>query len=422
MHISSPTVCSRRSCLSAAFLFVIAFMCCDELLSQDHVLIRAERILTMAGDPIEQGAILVHEGKIIQIGLASEIAAPDGCQMVTGTVAIPGLIDIRSTLGLSGILNIPADQDHLEISSPLQPELRASDAYNAKESLVDWVRGFGVTTVNTGPSAGELISGQTALFKLDGGTVESSMIRDHVAVVASFGEEARKSGASSPGTRAKMISMLRELLIEAQEYANKVDKASQDAESDVPDRNLRLETMVRVLRREQPLLITANRAQDIASALRIANEFQFKLWLDGVAEAYLMLDEIRDAGVPVLLHPQMARYSGEQENASFRTAAMLHGAGIPFAIQSGYEAYVPKARVILFEAAIAAAHGLTPQQAIAAMTRNPAMILGIDARVGSLEVGKDADIAIYDGDPLEYTTHCTNVIVNGQVFPGENHD
>ena len=138
--------------------------------------------------------------------------------------------------------------------------------------------------------------------------------------------------------------------------------------------------------------------------------------LDSAAEAYLCLDRIKAAGMPVILHPSMRRAGmGETENISFETAAKLREAGIPFALQSGYEGYVPKTRVALFEAAIAAANGLTTEQALAAITTDAARILGIDDRVGALRPGLDGDVAIFDGDPFEYTTHCTGVVIDGRI-------
>ena len=128
-----------------------------------------------------------------------------------------------------------------------------------------------------------------------------------------------------------------------------------------------------------------------------------------------MADAIRLDGVPVIIHPTMARAYGERENLSFETAAKLVKAGIPVALQSGYESYVPKTRVVLFEAGVAAANGLSFSQALATVTRDAAKILGIDQRVGSLAVGKDGDVAIYDGDPFEYTSHCTGVVIEGEV-------
>ena len=351
---------------------------------------------------------------------------------------MPGLIDIRTCAGLSGILNAEHDSDHIERSSPLQPELRAIDAYNPREELVEYIRSFGVTTIHTGHAPGELMSGQTLIAKTIGNTIEEALMVDGRAIAATLAEASSKSGKASPGTRGKQMAMLRSLFIEAQEYqAKRLAKAnpkpvpadSKESESKGTDskesdkkkedepivRNLRLESVDEVLSGKKALLITADRAQDIASAIRLAEEFKIKIWLDSAADSHLMIDQIKAAGLSVLLHPSMARASGEKENHSFQSASKLKAAGIPFAIQGGFEAYVPKVRVVLFEAAIAAAHGLEYQAAIESITISPARILGIQDRVGSLEVGKDADIALYDGDPLEYTTHCIGVVINGNV-------
>jgi imidazolonepropionase-like amidohydrolase len=141
-----------------------------------------------------------------------------------------------------------------------------------------------------------------------------------------------------------------------------------------------------------------------------------KIWIDSGAEAYLLMDEIREAGASVIVHPSMARAVGDRENMSFETAAQLHGAGIPLAFQSGFEPYVPKTRVVLFEAALSAAHGLGFEKTLQALTLDAAKLLGIQNRVGSLDVGKDADLALYDGDPLEYTSHCVGVVIDGKVI------
>ena len=155
--------------------------------------------------------------------------------------------------------------------------------------------------------------------------------------------------------------------------------------------------------------------RDILSALRVAAEFGIKVVIDGAAEAYLVKDEIKRAGVPVIIHPTMSRSYGEEENLSFETAAQLRAAGIPMALQTGFEAYVPKTRVLLFEAAVAAANGLGLEGALAASTIDAARILGLGDRIGSLEVGKDGDLALYDGDPFEYTSHCVGVVIEGDV-------
>jgi imidazolonepropionase-like amidohydrolase len=381
-----------------------------------QIAVQGDKIYTMAGPPISDGMIVVKDGKISALGSAADIRVPDGYRVLKAQVVLPGLVDAHTTVGLSGILNYDHDQDQLERSEPLQPELRAIDAYNAREELIAWVRSFGVTTIHTGHAPGELMSGQTMIAKTAGNTADEAALVASRAVAVTLSTEALKSGAKSPGTRGKMMALLRGEFIKARAYRDKQQRASQDGEQEPPPRDLRLETLARVLSGELALMVTAHRAQDISSALRLAREFQLpSLWLDGAAEAYLLVDPIREAGAGVILHPAMMRASGERENLSFTTAGRLVEAGVPVALQSGYEAYVPKSRVLLFEAAVAAAHGLSRERALATITVDAARLLGVDRRVGSLEVGKDGDLALYDGDPLEYTSHCVGVIIEGQV-------
>jgi len=413
-------------------------LCGPYALGDPPLVVQAKRVLTATGSVIENGTIVCIDGKIKAIGKTGEVAIPENAKVLKSEVAMPGLIDVRTCAGLSGILNVEHDSDHIERSSPLQPELRAIDAYNPREELVEYIRSFGVTTIHTGHAPGELMSGQTLIAKTIGNTIEEALMVDGRAIAATLAEASSKSGKASPGTRGKQMAMLRSLFIEAKEYQAKrlakanpkpvpadskefENKGTDSKESDKKKedepivRNLRLESVDEVLSGKKALLITADRAQDIASAIRLAEEFKIKIWLDSAADSHLMIDQIKAAGLSVLLHPSMARASGEKENHSFQSASKLKAAGIPFAIQGGFEAYVPKVRVVLFEAAIAAAHGLEYQAAIESITISPARILGIQDRVGSLEVGKDADIALYDGDPLEYTTHCIGVVINGNV-------
>jgi imidazolonepropionase-like amidohydrolase len=384
-----------------------------------QVAVHGEMVYTMAGEPIKNGTVIIQDGKIAAIGRTHQLEVPEGMTELRAKVVTPGLVDAHCTVGLAGILNSDHDQDQLESSEPIQPELRALDAYNAHEELISWVRSFGVTTIHTGHAPGELISGQTLIAKTSGNTVESAVVVEARAVVASLHARAQKSGTESPGTRGKMVAMLRAELIRAQEYLAQQAAAESKDTTESPERKLRLEVMGQVLQGRLPLLVTAHRAQDIANALRLANEFKFQLWLDGGAEAYLLIDEIKAAGIPVIVHPTMARPTGELENASFETAGILAAAGITVVFQSGYESYVPKTRVVLFEAALAAAHGLPWEKALAAITIDAARVLGIDDRVGSLAIGKDGDVALYDGDPFEYTSHCVGVVIGGEVVSRE---
>ncbi|MBI2826456.1 MAG: amidohydrolase family protein [Planctomycetia bacterium] len=427
-----------RNRYSTIALATCCAVLCAAAAAHAQVAVRGKTVYTMAGRPITDGVVVVKDGKIVAIGTAAEVKVPDGARTLTAAVVTPGLIDAHATVGFSGILNQPQDQDQLERSTAIQPELRAVDAYNAQDELVEWIRGFGVTTVHTGHAPGELISGQTMIVKTVGHTVADAVVRDAQAVAATLSIDARKTEGKSPGTRGKMMAMLRSELLKAREYAAKQRKAAEKPDkpagagaapaakpgetadtakkpAEPPPRDLRMETLGQVLDGKLVLLVTADRVQDIQSALRLAKEFGIKLWLDGAAEAYLAIDDIKAAGVPVIIHPTMARAVGDKENQSFETAAKLVAAGIPVALQSGYEAYVPKTRVVLFEAGLAAANGLSFEQALATITIDAAKILGIADRVGSIEIGKDGDLALYDGDPFEYTSHCVGVVIDGKV-------
>ena len=376
--------------------------------------IRGAIVHTMAGPAITDGVVLLEGGRVRLVGPAAEVAIPPGARVIRGAVVTPGLIDAHTAVGLTGFLNQDQDQDQLDKGDPVQPELRAIDSYNPRERLVEWIRGFGITTIHTGHAPGALVSGQTMVVKTVGETVEQAALRPVAMVAVTLGDDARPADdKKSPGTRSKAVAMLRGELAKARDYVRNRGRA--DAEKR-PDRDLRREIFADVLDRKLPLLVTANRATDIDAALRVAAEFDVRIVLDSASEAYLATDRIKAAGVPVILHPTMRRAGmGETENVGFETAAKLRAAGIPLALQSGYEAYVPKTRVVLFEAAVAAANGLSTEEALAAITIDAAKILGVDDRVGSLAPGRDADVAVFDGDPFEYTTHCTAVVIDGRV-------
>lgn len=373
------------------------------------VAVRGELVHTLAGDAIVDGVVLCQDGRILAVGTADQVSIPDGARVLDARVVTPGLIDARSVVGLAGWLNQDQDQDQLDPSEAVQPELRAIDAYNPKDPLVAWIRSFGVTTVHTGHAPGAVISGQTMIVKTRGETVEQATLVPRAMVAATLGEGATRG--KGPGTRSKAVAVLRQQLIRAREHLD----ALEGPEDKQPSRNLRLETLADVLRGEVPLMITAHRVQDVMTALRLQREFGFELVLDGASESYRILDQLRDAKAKVLIHAPMARAGGERENLSMETPHLLQEAGIEVATQSGFEGYVPKTRVVLYEAAIAAANGCGPENALRLVTLDAARILGIDDRVGSLEVGKHADLALYDGDPFEYASHCIGVVIEGDV-------
>lgn len=405
-----------RRALSALLLVLLAATSASAQLA-----VRGKKIYTMTGPVVEDGVVIIREGKVAAIGRAADLAIPAGFKVLEAAVVTPGLIDARSVVGLAGYFNHEHDQDQLERSSPMQPELRAVDSYNTREALIEWVRGYGVTTLHTGHAPGELISGQTMIVKTTGNTVEDAVMVPTAGISLTLGPGSLRGGGQSPGTRGKQMSMLRARLLEAKSYMESLEPREEkpgkagEEKKNTPPVNLGLAALASVLRKEVPLLITAHRAQDIATALRLKKEFDLRIILDGGAEAYLLIEELKKAGVPVIIHPSMARFNGALQNASFETAARLKKAGLKVAMQSGYESYVPKTRVVLFEAAVAAANGLGFEGALELITTSAAEILGISDRVGSLAVGKDGDLALFDGDPFEYTTHCVGTIIEGRL-------
>ncbi len=382
-----------------------------------QLVVRAKKLYPISGPPIEDAVVVLREGKIAAVGPAVSTPILPGAQEISAAVVVPGLIDAHSVMGVAGWLNQKQDQDQLDPTGPIQPELRAIDAFNLDDPLVAWVRGFGVTTVHTGHAPGAVISGQTMIVKTAGKGSSPHVLRECAAVAATLGPgafgEGRKSGAS---TRGKQAAILRTALLEAQEYQRKQSTAAADKK---PDRNLRHETLGRVLAREVPLLLTAERAQDIRTALRLQEEFGFQLWLDGGSEATLLTEELVAAKVPIFLHPTMARAVEERANASFESAGKLLGAGLSVAFQSGFESYVPKTRVVLFEAAATRPHGVAFETALTMLTLGAARMLGIADQVGTIEFGKQGDLALFDGDPFEWTTHCLGSVVDGVFHPGE---
>lgn len=373
-----------------------------------QVAILGDVIHTVSQGSIEQGVVLIENGKIQRVGKASAIRIPDNYTIHRAAVVSPGLVDGRSTVGLSGKLNVPGDQDQLETSEPIQPELRAIDAFDANEDLVFYLRANGITTVHTGHAPGGVVSGQTMVAKTAGGNLSEWMLIPAKMLVISLG-----GGVSdkfkSPGTRAKTVAMLRQELVNAQAYKAKVDRG------DDVEPNLRMDALVALLEGKYKALVYANKSVDIQTAFRLAEEFGFQLVLDGAAEIYLFTDELKASGAELVLHPTMARANGDRKNMNMATGALLEAVNIPFSLQSGFEAYVPKTRVVRYEAAMAAAYGLSFDEALKSITLNPAKMLGLEDRIGSIEVGKDADLVLYNGDPFEYLTQVCKVFINGEL-------
>jgi imidazolonepropionase-like amidohydrolase len=376
--------------------------------------ILAGRIHTVASGTIEDGIILVEDGKIKAIGKQIDIPLPKGFPVVTAAVVTPGLIDAHSVVALSGSLNSKkADQDQDELSDPNQADLRVLDSFNPNEPLLQFVREHGVTVLHALPGRANVIAGQTGIFRTHGRTAEQMKIRFPAGVLVNLGEVPKTTYPGKlPGTRMGTANLVRTALTSAQSYAQKKQTAKEP-----PAPNLKHEALELVLKKKIPLIFSAHRADDLMTALRIAKEYDLQTMLSLATEGYLIPEAIQAAKVPVIVHPTMQRPSTpETFNGHLGNAAFLVERKIPVAISTAFEGYVPKTRVLRYEAAIAMVNGLGFDGALRSITLDAAKILGIDDQYGSIAAGKVADLVLYDGDPFEHSTHVTHTILGGRVI------
>jgi imidazolonepropionase-like amidohydrolase len=349
------------------------------------------------------GAIVIKDGKILHVHIG-DVFITD-MPVYKAKHVTPGLIDTFCSGGLSGAWNIPADQDQDESSDPNQADLRALDGFNPREPLIDFQQANGVTIIHATPGRQNPLAGRSGVFRTDGSTTEGAAITPVGAVIVNLGESSK--GGKGPATRMGVAALVRKAFVDAQVYAAKPPAA----------KNPKLEALIPALEGKVPVYFAAHRKDDIQTALRIAKEFKLKPVIALGTECYRMADELKKAGVPVVVHPTMQRAGGSIETMHSFTgnAAALDAAGIPVTICTGFEGYVPKTRVLRYEAAMAVAAGMDKERALRAVTINAAKLLGIEKDYGSIEVGKVADLVLYDGDPFEHTTHVTQTIMRGKV-------
>ncbi len=384
----------------------------------EGILIHADWVFPVDREPIRNGAVLIQAGKIARIGPRAEVTAPAGAALYTAVAATPGLIDAHSQAGIAGLFNVLADRDEEEPAEPNQAMLRVLDSFNPTEPLLGYLLSHGITVIQCGPGRGVPIAGQAGIFRTHGSSAEEMTVRFPSAVVFNLGEEPKRTFGprrKAPSTRMGTAAVIRAALQEARNHREKLARAAANPDKDPPEGNLRAEALIPVLERKVPAIFSAHREDDILTALRLAREFEATAVLDLATEGYLAAERIAAAGVPVIAAPPMQRLGSlETMNSTLENAAFLRRAGVRVAIQSGHEDYVPRTRVVRFEAAMAAANGLGFEAALAAITIEPARILRIEDRWGSLTPGKVADVVLFDGDPFEHTTRVERVIVDGR--------
>ncbi len=379
------------------------------------LIVYSGRIHTVANGTIENGAILIEDAVLRYVGPRDKLPAADNIPVLTAREVTPGLIDAHTVVGLSGLINVPADQDHDESSDPNQADLRVFDGFNPGEPLLQFLREQGVTVIHALPGRANVIAGQTGVFRTAGGSTAGMALRFPAGILVNLGETPKQTYAPKlPATRMATASLVRTALAQAQGYARKNEAKDEEKK---PSRNLKLEALDLALTGKIPVIFSAHRADDLATALRLAQEFKLQAVLDLATEGYLIAEQIGASQVPVVVHPTMQRVGGSLEtyNAHLCNAALLADKKVPIAIGTGFEGYVPKTRVLRFESAMALVNGLGWERTLRAITLDAAKLLKIDDRYGSLEVGKAADLVLYDGDPFEHTTHVTHTLSGGRI-------
>ena len=380
------------------------------------ILIKNGRILTMSAQgTLNPGEVLVEGGKIAAVGQNLE-HGPD-CRVIDagGGWVMPGLVDAHCHIGIFG--TAAEGDDGNETAGPITPQLRAIDGVNPLDPEFSLAVKNGVTTVATGPGSANPIGGQFAAIKTFGRSVDEMLLRAPLAMKIAFGENPKKvygKNGKEPATRMATAALIREWLYRALEYAAKKDAAN-TAPDKMPAYDIRLEALEPAVRKQIPLKAHAHRADDIMTALRIAKEFGLDITLDHCTEGHLIAENIAAHGKGIILGP-FAGFPSKPElvNRSLESAAILHKAGAKVAIMTD----MPIAHMwfLPISAGLCARHGLPEEEAFRAITVNPAEILGLSSRIGSLEPGKDADIAVFSGNPLEsLRSRCVLTLIDGEV-------
>lgn len=381
------------------------------------LLIQGGWVKPIEGEDIENGQVLVDGGKIVAVGRNLEV--PEGTEIydAAGCLVTPGFVEAHCHIGIHEEGIRWEGNDTNEYSNPVTPELRAIDGINPRCEAFHLALKGGVTTAVTGPGSANVLGGTFCALKLAGDCVDDMVIRDPVAMKIAFGENPKScygnEGKKRPVTRMAIAAILRETLTKARRYAEEVEAAEKDPSKRRPY-DMQMEAMLPVLRKEIPLKAHAHRADDILTALRIAKEFDVDITLDHVTEGHLIADRLAAEGRPVLVGPSFVSKSKyEIKERTFATAGILNRAGLDVCLIT--DAPVVPLYYLPLCAGLAVKEGLDEGEAWRAITINPARVAGIDARVGSLKPGKDADIAIFDGNPLrDICCKTKQVFVNGE--------
>lgn len=373
------------------------------------VAITGGRVHPVSGPVIENGTVLIRNGRITAVGAGIAIPADATRIDATGKWVTPGIVNVATTLGVVeiGAVEETNDTPARGRGDAITASHKVWEGFNPNSPLIQVTRNDGITTVGVVPGGG-LVGGQAALVTLSDGRLSDMLLEAPIAMTADIGSKGDQIG----GTRAEVLQRLRDLLADTREYVKRRADYERNATRELAARRGDLEAMIPVVQGRMPLVIDANRASEIEEALSLANEFSLKIIIAGGAEAWEVADKLAAAKVPVIVGAlnniplNFAMLGARQENA-----AMLHQAGAKVLINGGADGF--NARNVRFEAGVAVAFGMPWDAALRAVTLTPAETFGVADRIGSLQAGRDANVVIWSGDPFEPLTRAERVLVRG---------
>ena len=371
------------------------------------------KIFTMEGQPIENGYVRVKGKWIEEVGdMSSFTKKEEEVLDVSGAWVMPGLIEAHAHIGITEEKWGTIGDDCNEETNPVTPTLRAIDAVNPMDPAFHDAIEAGITSVMTGPGSANVVGGQFVFMKTQGRCVDCMIVKNPAAMKVAFGENPKTAYGDKdqyPSTRMATAALLRKTLYEAWQY--KKDKESKKLEKE----DFEMEPWLPVLARQIPMKAHAHRADDILTAIRIAKEFHVDITIDHGTESHLIVDEIKASGFPVIAGTDLtSRSKLEVQNMSFKTNKILQEAGVLFAITTDHP--VALIQYLPLCAGLAVKHGLPMEEGLKAITIYPARICKVEDRVGSLKKGKDADIAIFSGNPMEMFTKTLYTIIDGEII------
>lgn len=378
--------------------------------------IKNGKLYTMTNGVIDQGSILIEHGKIVAIG--ENVEVPKDAEVIdaAGKLVFPGFIDAHCHLGMWEDAIGFEGADGNEAVDPVTPHLRAIDAIYPMDKTFEEAREGGITTVCTGPGSANVIGGIFSTIKTFGHRIDDMVIQETAALKVAFGENPKRTYSNqkkSPSTRMATAAILREQLFKAKTYKEKLEKAKDNPDKK-PDYDVRLEPLVKVLNKEIPLKAHAHRTDDIFTALRIAKEFDVNITLDHCTEGHLIVDDLLKEDKYIISGPQLTeRTKHELKNKTFMSPAIMSKAGLKVSITTDHP--VVPIQYLPMCAGLAVKDGMDELEALKAITINAAETLGIQYKVGSLEVGKDADIVVFNGHPFDVTSKTEYVLIDGNM-------